>query len=142
MPRILVDLTCETCGLQQIDVFIHSGDQPPCPTCQTPMVRLWAMVKSATVRPDEIPGGLDIYHGLCNEDGTPRRYYSWSAIDKEAARRGLVRWSKIHTEDKTKDARVRADWLQSSDAKRARAQREEARADQRRDRERRQAMAR
>lgn len=39
---------------------------------------------------DDIPGGVLIYHGLCNEDGSPRRYYSKSEMEKEAKRRGLV----------------------------------------------------
>lgn len=39
---------------------------------------------------DEIPGGIAIRHGLCNEDGSPRRYYSKSEIAAEAKRRGLV----------------------------------------------------
>jgi len=80
-----------------------------------------------TVRPDSIPGGLVIEHGLCNEDGSPRTYYSHSEITRECQKRGLMRWSDVYTEDKTKDARVRADWYQSSEAKRAKAQRDEAR---------------
>ena len=84
-----------------------------------------------TVRPDSIPGGRVIEHGLCNEDGSPRTYYSESEITRECEKRGLMRWSDMHTEDKTKDARVRADWLQSGEAKRAKAQRDEARAERR-----------
>ena len=80
-----------------------------------------------TVRPDSIPGGLVIEHGLCNEDGTPRTYYSHSEIRMECQKRGLMPWSEMHSEDKTKDARVRADWMQSSEAKRAKALRDEAR---------------
>ena len=38
---------------------------------------------------DDIPGGLEIRHGLCNEDGTPRKYYSKTEINREAKRRGL-----------------------------------------------------
>jgi len=41
---------------------------------------------------DEIPGGLEIKHGLCNEDGTPRRYYSKSEIAREAQRRGMTNY--------------------------------------------------
>lgn len=39
---------------------------------------------------DDIPGGVEIRHGLCNEDGTPRRYYSKTDIRREANRRGLT----------------------------------------------------
>ena len=88
-------------------------------------------LESRTVAPaviqDSIEGGLDIHHGLCNEDGTPRTYYSQSEIDLECQKRGLVRWTDCHTEDKTKDARVRMDWLQSSEAKKQKAERDEMR---------------
>lgn len=45
---------------------------------------------SQTIITDSIPGGVEIKHGLCNEDGTPRKFYSKSEIAKEAAKRGLV----------------------------------------------------
>jgi hypothetical protein len=83
------------------------------------------------VRPDDIPGGLVIEHGLCNPDGTPRTYYSQSEITRECQLRGLTRWTDIHTEDKVKDARVREDWYKSSEAQRARRDRAEARAEKR-----------
>lgn len=76
---------------------------------------------------DDIPGGIEIAHGLCNADGTPRRYDSRSAIRQEAAARGLMQWSEMYTEDRTKDARVHADWLQSGEAKRAKRDRDEMR---------------
>lgn len=50
---------------------------------------------SHTVVGDEIPGGVLIKHGICNEDGTPRRYDSKTEIRREAAKRGLV-WGGDH----------------------------------------------
>ena len=44
---------------------------------------------TATVIGDDIPGGYEVKHGLCNEDGTPRKYYTKSAMAQEAKRRGL-----------------------------------------------------
>lgn len=79
------------------------------------------------VRPDDIPGGLVIEHGLCNPDGTPRTYYSHSEITAECQRRGLTRWTDVYDSSKTKDAEVRADWMRSSEAKRAKADRDEMR---------------
>ena len=38
---------------------------------------------------DEIPGGLEIKHGLCNPDGSPRKYYSKTEIYQEANKRNL-----------------------------------------------------
>ncbi len=46
--------------------------------------------KTRAIISDEIPGGIWIQHGICNEDGTPRKYYSKSEMAKEASRRGLV----------------------------------------------------
>jgi hypothetical protein len=82
---------------------------------------------SAVVRPDEIPGGIDIAHGLCNPDGTPHRYYSRSEIARHAVQRGLMSWSEAHTEDSLKDARVHDDWLKSGESQRARQDRVEQR---------------
>jgi len=39
---------------------------------------------------DDIPGGIEIRHGLCNIDGSPRVYYSHSEIRREAEKRGLT----------------------------------------------------
>lgn len=39
---------------------------------------------------DSIPGGYLVEHGLCNPDGSPRRYYSKSEMRREADKRGLV----------------------------------------------------
>lgn len=82
---------------------------------------------AATVRPDSIPGGVEIAHGLCNADGSPRRYHSRSEINLECAKRNLIPWTEVYTEDRTKDARVHDDWLQSGEAKRARQMRDEIR---------------
>lgn len=84
-----------------------------------------------TIWPDDIPGGVLIQHGLCNPDGTPRRYDSHSAMRAEAARRGLMNWSEKYTDDKLKDARVRDDWQRSGEAQRAKRDRDEARAEKR-----------
>jgi hypothetical protein len=41
---------------------------------------------------DDIPGGLEIKHGLCNPDGTPRKFYSKTEI-KRAANEAGVTWA-------------------------------------------------
>lgn len=88
-----------------------------------------------TVWPDDIPGGVEIAHGLCHADGRPRRFDSRSAIRRAAAEKGLIPWTDVYTEDRTKPARERGEWLQSSEAKRARAERVELRRDKARRRE-------
>jgi hypothetical protein len=53
---------------------------------------------------DDIPGGIEIRHGLVNADGSPRKFYSKTAIRQAANEEGLtmngdtpkpynVRWS-------------------------------------------------
>lgn len=51
---------------------------------------------------DDIPGGVEIAHGICNEDGTPRRYYSKSSMTAEAKRRGLINYV-VHRPERGSD---------------------------------------
>lgn len=69
---------------------ISFEDVVPCQKCGTATRRAILSGRTHNVIGDDIPGGIEIRHGLCNEDGTPRRYYSKSEMAKEAARRGLV----------------------------------------------------
>jgi len=81
--------------------------------------------RAAAVRPDNIPGGVLIEHGICNDDGTPRRYDSYSAIDRACAEKGYRRWSEYYSEDRTKPAREQMEWQQSGEATRLRKQNED-----------------
>ena len=89
------------------------------------------------LRQDTIEGGIAIAHGICNEDGTPKTYYSRSEIRQACAVKEMVPWTDVYTEDRTKDAHVHNDWLQSGEAQRARRDRVEARNEKylKRDRE-------
>lgn len=87
--------------------------------------------RAAVVRPDSIPGGTLIHHGLCNADGTPRRFDSHSEIRTACAVKGLTPWTEVYTEDRTKDARVHDDWLKSGEAQRARRDRDDVRREKR-----------
>jgi hypothetical protein len=73
--------TCDACGGP-----LRIGDYPFCngdPTKHEPAL--------STVLPDDIPGGVEIIHGLCDEvTGAPRRYYSRSEMAAEAKRRGIT----------------------------------------------------
>jgi hypothetical protein len=82
------DLTCKN-GHEQYNLFLKIGERPPCPNCSEPTETLW-VGKSNSVISDEIPGGIWIRHGICNEDGTPKKYYSKSEMEKEAKRRGMT----------------------------------------------------
>jgi hypothetical protein len=77
-------------GHQMIDCWEPiTAPEVACKECGAATQRVW-LSGTAAVIGDDIPGGLWIRHGLCNEDGTPRKYYSKSEIQKEAERRGLV----------------------------------------------------
>ena len=81
-------MTCDVCGGE-----IHIGDYPFCrgDASKHEPANAWVVID------DSIPGGLEIKNGLCNADGTPRKYYSHSEIRKEAERRGYHQ----HVEHKT-----------------------------------------
>lgn len=70
---------------------INLTDPVPCKECGAETQRHW-FAKPAHVVSDEIPGGMEIRHGLCNEDGSPRRYYSHSEIKAEMKKRDLINW--------------------------------------------------
>jgi hypothetical protein len=108
----MIDLHCLACG-GVCEVLQRSGDALACRLCESLHVER-IFTRGPTTRPDEIPGGIQIAHGLCNEDGTPRTYYSRSEIKMAAAVKGLVSWSEVYTE-----------------AKRAKRDRDEARAEKR-----------
>ena len=76
---------------------------PTCSTCSKLMEETYLTVhKSAMINTDEIPGGLEIKHGICNPDGTPRKFYSKSEIRKAANEAG---WS-IHGETPKPNQRI------------------------------------
>lgn len=68
------DSTCPKCG-QALTI----GEWPFCPHGRAHF----------QVIGDDIPGGVVIKHGICNPDGSPRTYYSYSSMRKEAKERGL-----------------------------------------------------
>lgn len=83
----IYDLTCKN-NHEQLDVLLKIGERPACLICGEATETFWNG-RSAGVVDDSIPGGIEIRHGICNEDGSPRRYYSHTDMKKEAAKRGL-----------------------------------------------------
>lgn len=86
----MYDRTCYDCGATKIDCYepiVH--DDPAC-SCGGVLVRCFTSNRSAGVIDDSIPGGIYIKHGLCNPDGTPRRFDSHTDIKKAAKEAGLV----------------------------------------------------
>ena len=86
--------------------------------------------RAPTVWVDDIPGGIEITNGICNEDGTPKRYYSKTEIRDACLAKGMMPYHEIWQEGGNKilaDARHRDEWLKSGEAQRARRDREEYR---------------
>jgi hypothetical protein len=67
--------TCDKCGKG-----IAIGEYPYCPH---------GFGANSAIS-DSIPGGIYLKHGMCNADGSPRRYDSHSEIRAEAKRRNMV----------------------------------------------------
>lgn len=61
-----------------------------CPACGASAERdIVALPNRApAVHPDDIPGGMDIKNAICHADGSPKRFYSKSAIRAEARAKG------------------------------------------------------
>lgn len=84
----LYDVKCSKCDKEWVRYSKVDDRKNPCETCGSEIELLFKAANS--VVGDAIPGGIEIRHGICNEDGTPRVYYSKSEMRKEAERRGLV----------------------------------------------------
>lgn len=83
---------CEKCE-HRVKVLGWDYDAPPsCPEHGPMVIDSGQFGVAPGVIPDDIPGGYYVKHGLCNPDGTPRRFDSKSAMRKEAAARG---WTNL-----------------------------------------------
>lgn len=96
----LYDVKCNKCDKEWVRYSTVNNRANPCETCGEAVELLFKAANS--VIGDDIPGGIEIRHGLCNEDGSPRRYYSKSEIAAEAKRRDLVNIVR-HAPDKGSD---------------------------------------
>jgi hypothetical protein len=85
LPRY--DMICKN-EHETIDLVKGVNDPfPPCPTCGEATSILWT--QTAAIIGDDIPGGIEMRHGICNPDGTPKRYYSKTEIKRAANEKGL-----------------------------------------------------
>lgn len=115
--RKFIDVECLDCGAQYLDVYIDLEVEAPISIdpdsqvqrgnicdCGSRVTRMQTRPgTTASVHGDDIPGGLDIKHGLCHPDGTPRRFYSKSDIRK-AAKEANLTWGAIeHVPDRGSD---------------------------------------
>ena len=106
----IYDRACED-GHTMLDLYEKiSHEDVPCKTCGKTAKRV-ILGGSANVIGDDIPGGIWMEHGVCNEDGTPRKYYSKSEIAKEAKRRGLTNVVRhVPTDNGTDKAKHTVKW--------------------------------
>lgn len=72
---------CDSCGHE-----IVFGEHPFCPHG----------FGTNCVVGDDIPGGLMIEHGICNADGSAKRYDTKSSIYKAAKAKGLHVGAFVH----------------------------------------------
>jgi hypothetical protein len=79
------DVECPACQKQQLDVYVDEY-----PLCECGAQTQWLPRSGAAVAGDDIPGGIEIRHGICNPDGTPKRYYSKTDIKRALNEKGLV----------------------------------------------------
>lgn len=88
--RTFIDMRCAKCGAQKIDAYVTLADASTFPVCcEQPMERLFVAQRTGGVIQDSIEGGIEIKHGICNPDGTPRKYYSKTEIRKAAKAAGF-----------------------------------------------------
>lgn len=86
----LIDVKCDQCAQVSEDVLHTHGEPFPACRCGGATYRLYAGKRSATVIGDDIPGGVLVHNAICNDDGSPRRYYSHSEMRRAAAAKGWV----------------------------------------------------
>jgi hypothetical protein len=90
----MYDRSCSDCGAVREDLLEPIGKFNPIPCeCGGFLRRTIATGKfhrSTAVSPDGIPGGVQIKHGLCWPDGTPRRFDSHSEMKRAAQDLGVT----------------------------------------------------
>lgn len=73
-----------------------------CSACGAATERAW-LQRASNVIGDDIPGGELVHHGICNDDGSPRRFYSKSEMARAAAEKGLVNFVRHVPDNKGTD---------------------------------------
>jgi hypothetical protein len=83
---------CEECDFTGKALGWDTDFPLTCPSCSSTATFLTYEAKgsSAGVIQDSIEGGLEIRHGLCNPDGSPKKYYSKTEIRRAANERGYT----------------------------------------------------
>lgn len=88
----MYDRRCNKCEYVKKDQWENIRDSAPLPcTCGGQSERVILSMQGVTtfVIGDDIPGGVLIRHGICNADGTPKRYDSKTEIRRACKMKGL-----------------------------------------------------
>lgn len=78
---------CEKCGDKYSTSMVIHGRELWCRGCHE--AARDKVTSTTMINPDGIPGGVEIKHGICNPDGSPKRYYSYSEMKEAAYQAGL-----------------------------------------------------
>ena len=84
----LIDLKCATCDRIQLDHLERDEPTPRPECCNAPMERVHLPTQRENVIGDEID--ITIKNGLCNADGSPRRFRSRTELRKAEVKAGLT----------------------------------------------------
>lgn len=96
----MYDRACDKCEAFELDLYEPVTHPDPVCACGGSLKRYLSVGKRGVIQ-DSIEGGIEIRHGICNPDGTPKRYYSKSEIRAAAAAKGLVNEVRHVTDPKT-----------------------------------------
>lgn len=102
--RRMIDCKCEACGAVTKDLLSDPKTIPTCTACGGVQFEVkWTEASShgvttsqAVVIGDDIPGGIVINHGICEENGDPKKYYTKSDIRKAAKAKGFIWGGDYH----------------------------------------------
>lgn len=107
------DLKCSECNRLIIDKFETVNEsRPNCGLdtgCPGILERAWLPGKTSSVIGDEID--VTIKHGLCNPDGSPRRYRSRIEMNKVAKERKLVNQVCHKSEEGSDKSKHTSRWI-------------------------------
>jgi hypothetical protein len=87
------EIACKACNFLGIGLIYFDKPTVTCPSCGSedayiPEKPVYGIAPG--IMTDDIPGGIDIRHGLVDKDGNPRKFYSKTEIKRAANESGLV----------------------------------------------------
>lgn len=108
----LYDRLCDSCAFRRDDAYEQSSTPDYSCKCGGMMKRI-PMTSNPGAMGRAIGDECDVTmrHGLCNPDGTPRRYTSKTEMRREAEKRGLSNYVVHNTEPGTDKSKHTQRWI-------------------------------